>query len=247
LAKQVTKLNKLMKTKYKNINQTTTAGFGLVEVLTSMVITGILSVLISYAWNFMLSSNQKIEKEETRRIEMSRAMEAITTDIRMSQQVNKTAASTTTQLASAAITDSGTSNAFSPVLNIGTPVLYLEIPMVTGSADVDRVIYHVKPKESSDPWLGPQVLYRYGRVAGINGDIDPTSVAQDVAIADGIVSRPAPTCTSPAISSGLTTASENTGFYACVNNDQVAISIFGGLNGTKFYEAKGTITARAIK
>jgi hypothetical protein len=62
---------------------------------------------------------------------------------------------------------------------------------------------------------------------GSAGKSESATAAQDIAIADGIVSRTAPNCASPAILSGLTSASETTGFYACVDKDKADVSIFG--------------------
>jgi prepilin-type N-terminal cleavage/methylation domain-containing protein len=241
------KLDKSIKIKHLTINQT--AGFTLAEVLVSIVILGIISALISYTLGFMISSNQKLAKEQNRRTEISRALEAITNDIRMARNINKIAPNPITQIASAAVSDSNTAAAFSPTLNLGTPVLYLEIPLgicaATSINIVDRVIYDIRPKLSTDPWLGPQLIYRYGRTANEDGAVDPCSnPVSNIAIVDGIVSHSTPSCTAPAILSGVTDTSANTGFYACVNNDRVAISIFGELSGDNVYEASENVTTR---
>ena len=110
------------------------------------------------------------------------------------------AASTTDNLAT--ITATSNVNRFVPPLDTlgnrvwGTPVLFLEIPVICKKNDAlgiaqtygtERVIYSIKVKQSGEQRLGPNILYRYGRIADATDSIpcsgnDPVNVP----IADNI-------------------------------------------------------------
>jgi prepilin-type N-terminal cleavage/methylation domain-containing protein len=237
--------NKIMKHSSKHAS---TRGFSLIEILVSIVIAGILATLISYSLGFLISSDANARKDQSRRVEISRAMELIANDVRMAQRINRTSASLSSQIAGVAINSSNTANLFNPALNLGTPVLYLEIPLgvcpASGVDVVDRVIYDVRYKSQRDLWLGPQILYRYGRIANEDGSIDPCSLpVNNVVIADSLVSYSPPRCFSPAILSGAISAPQS-GFHACVNKDRVIVTFAGALSRGNVYKAQETFASR---
>jgi prepilin-type N-terminal cleavage/methylation domain-containing protein len=279
---QLTKLDKSMKSKYKNIiHQTSamphqdTAGFSLVEVLVSIVITGILSILVSFSLNFMLSSNQKLAKEENRRIELNRALEMIASDVRSAKRINKASTSTTTLSTNTATTGAiPVNNSISTnpaVPTFGTtniPALYIEIPLAACAAAA------AIPADSSDPntpaiaaapetTLATSVdrvvysvetaskkLFRYGRIPDEDGNIGCDSPIKNIPIATNIKQQTVQTAADCVTQLGTDAKrgaedTSSSGLRVCVNGSQAAISIFGDLDGGNVYEAKQTIAARA--
>jgi prepilin-type N-terminal cleavage/methylation domain-containing protein len=263
-----------MKIKHKNIFLKTSAtpsrnaaGFSLVEVLVSIAITGILSVLVSYALNFMLSSNQKLAKEDNRRVELNRALELIASDVRISKRVNKASSSTATNSADEAITANNaiaTNPAVPTFVTTNIPVLYVEIPLATCTAmaaipadpldpntpaiaaapatDVDRVVYSVETTSKK--------LFRYGRIPDADGNIDCGSTIKNVPIATNIKQQTVPEAADCVTQLGAgairgATDAGSSGLRICVNGSQVAASIFGDFGGNKEFEAKQAVVARA--
>jgi len=224
----------------------TPGGFTLIELLIAIVISGIVSTLISYGISLMVSSNQKLAIDQNGRVAINRGLNAIVYDIQIAQSVNlaTTVPTTTvpTTTVEAAITASRTRNAFNPPLNPSeTPVLYLELP---GCNVPERVIYSIRAKSSGEQRRGPNIIYRYGRIA-TNGDgsIDCSSAPiasaaiSDTILAPNIAPNIAPNCSSPAIKSGTS------GFYSCVSDNQVSIAIFGQLSGGSIYGVNRTTTS----
>ena len=262
------------------------AGFTLIELLLAIALTGIVSTIISSGISMMISSNQKLAAEQNRRLEVSRVLDAIVYDIQKAKNVNGTqnitiaadgtrtatpaanidaaitaaiaAASTTDNLAT--ITATSNVNAFNPPLaTLGTPVLFLEIPVICKRNDAlrieqtygtERVIYSIKAKQSGEQRLGPNILYRYGRITDADGNVDcrpnssdpllPRPISEPVftAIADKII---APTTNVPSCSATADNLSiGSNGFYSCVSDTQVSISIYAQLNNRRDSQ---TITA----
>ena len=205
------------------------AGFTLVELLVSIAITGIVSTMMSYGIGSMVSSNQKLGVEQSRRVEISRAIELISTDIQIAQVINPDA---TVQ---ATITAKNSANAFNPAINSSdTPVLYLELPICSGVPE--RVIYSIRAKSAGEQRFGPNIIYRYGRIADENGTIDCAATPVYSAIADRITAANiTPTCSSPAINSGTN------GFYSCVSDNQASIAIFGAVSSANTYALNRTV------
>jgi prepilin-type N-terminal cleavage/methylation domain-containing protein len=198
-------------------------GFSLPEVIVTMIIA---SLIISLAFGAFFSISQMInrmEVESERRVDLSRAFDFLTAEIRSSQRVNATAAAATTPLASI-ITGVGLSGIVS-----GTPVLYLEVPFSSppttscpaGGLSYDRVVYDIRPNPNH--WLGPRVITRYGRVPTAEGRIDPCRdpIANDVLVDNMTDNNPSPLppCPAPGVQTG------SGGFYACVTNGLVRLSL----------------------
>jgi len=213
----------------------TPGGFTLIELLIAIVISGIVSTIISYGISLMVSSNQKLAIDQNGRVAINRGLDAIVYDIQIAQVVKPIA---TVQ---AAITARNPPNTFTPPLDSSeTPVLYLELPGCSGVPE--RVIYSIRAKSSGEQRRGPNIIYRYGRIANGDGSIDCSSdPIASAAISDTIrAPNIAPTCSSPAINSGTS------GFYSCVSDNQVSIAIFGQLSGGSIYGVNRTITSGFI-
>jgi prepilin-type N-terminal cleavage/methylation domain-containing protein len=213
-----------MKIKHKNIfheksatPSRNAAGFSLVEVLVSIVITGILSVLVSYSLNFMLSSNQKLAKEENRRVELNRALEMINNDVRMSQKVSKTL-------------PTGMTN---PLGSDDTLVLYLEVPKTT-STDTDKVMYYLKTTGNK------REVYRRGVIPDANGSINSSTVASV------LIAREIANTVNSAVAATACDRDKGFYACVTDNQATVSIAgNLGG--GNSPYEATQTIVARATE
>ena len=221
------------------------AGFTLVELLVAVAITGIVTTAAGFGLVAILQSDNKAEAQTERRGELNRALSFIADEIRMARRVNTTDGTTTT--ASDAITTSSSNQSFSPSLgSIGTAVLYLEIPVgdCSGNPVVDRVVYDIRSNSGTN-WLGPRIIDRYGRIPTSDGTIDPCSTpVASKALVDSISDTgTAPTCSSPAVSSGAD------GFYACVEGRKVDLYINGKLTSdsgnTDTYSVNSSVFARS--
>ncbi|HCF25812.1 MAG TPA: prepilin-type cleavage/methylation domain-containing protein [Cyanobacteria bacterium UBA11049] len=216
-------ISKLFKVKKR------TAGFTVVELLIAILISTIVITIAGFALVTIASISQKAEAKIERRIDLSRAFDFMTHEIRMARRINRTdttVANGTTITLENVVTNSGLN--VSNLGSYGTLVLYLEIP-ITGNipascpsgspspTNYDIVVYDIRPKTGS--WLGPSTINRYGRIPKRDGTIDPCSdsVASDVlvdSISDTDVSL---SCNSPGVLSG------SGGFHACVNERQVEL------------------------
>lgn len=208
----------------------------LVELLVALIISTIVVILAGSAIAMVTSFNQEAQAKIERLIDLSRAFDFMSQEIRTARRINSTE---TTVADGASISVANVvSNAgmnLTELGNYGTIVLYLEVPITskipttcpTGSpnagqappspADYDRVIYDLRLNPTS--WLGPRIISRYGRIPNQDGSIDPCSnpISSDIlvdAIADSNI-NPTPTCNSPAVLFG------GGGFYACVNGGLV--------------------------
>ena len=267
---KILKLNR--QAKYDDPN----AGFTLIELLLAISLTGLVSTILSSGISMMISSNQKLAAEQNRRLEVSRALDAIVYDIQKAKNVNgtqnttvaadgtKTAtpaanigAAITAAIAAAStseITATSNVNAFDPPDTLGTPVLFLEIPVICKrnvalgieqtTYGTDRVIYSIRPKQSGEQRLGPNILYRYGRITDADGNVDcrPGLISEPVfaPMADKIIA-PTPTTNVPSCSATADNLSiGSNGFYSCVSDTQVSITIYAQLNNRRDSQ---TITA----
>lgn len=132
-------------------------------------------------------------------------------------------------------------------------VLYLEIPLTPITtpncpaggpnatspppepATYDRVVYYIYP-DSSNEWLGPRTIKRYGRNPNIQGTINPCSTPELETFIDSIsdsdidpnTSNNPPCPVAPAVRSG------KEGFYACVNGRDVSLYLRSKVATTQF-------------
>lgn len=236
--------------------QKPTAGFTLVELLVAALISIIVISMAGFGIVTILAINKKAEAMTERRIDLSRAFDFITNEIRMSRRINRTA-TTVANGTTITVDDVVTSGlSLSALGSHGTIVLYLEIPITSaipatcpaggpnaGSvpptpADYDRVVYDIRSNTTT--WLGPRVINRYGRIPKSDGTIDPCSdpISSDIlvdSISDTNIS-PTPTCNFPAVLSGTK------GFYACVNGRQVDVYLQSRVTDTEAHN----LTSRAV-
>jgi prepilin-type N-terminal cleavage/methylation domain-containing protein len=203
-------------------HQRSIRGFTLTEVLIATMIS-LIVIAAAFSGLIMISSlSRQAQVKIERRIELSRAFDFMTHEIRAARRINRTAtkiADGTTSLQDV-ITTAGLNLA--ALGSYGTIALYLEIPMTDTAScpvpkDYDQVVYDIRPNPSS--WLGPRIISRYGRIPESDGTIDPCSppVSSDVLV-DSITANdpsPVPTCVAPGVLSG------SGGFYTCVTKGLV--------------------------
>lgn len=240
--------------------QNSSAGFTLVELLLAALISAVVSSIAGLGIVTITTLNQRAEAKTERRIDLSRAFDFMSNEVRMARKINRTAttvANGTTITLADVVTSSGLS--LSDLGSYGTIALYLETPITStipaicpaggpnaglappAPADHDRVVYDIR--SGTNGWLGPRVIGRYGRIPRSDGTINPCSnpVANDTLV-DSIADTPAPansptpTCPSPAILSGTE------GFYACVDGGQVNFYLNSDLPGTEVHN----LTSKAV-
>lgn len=133
-------------------NQNPNTGFTLIELLIATSITTIVVSITGFGLITIVQNNSKAEAETLRRIELNRALDFIADEVKMAKSIANNAS---TNLGVAA-----------PGFNSAAkkPVLTLEIPGVS-----QRVIYYIKSPTSTDPWLGPRIVYRWGPNFNDNG------------------------------------------------------------------------------
>ena len=249
---------KISKLNQFNHTDNTSAGFTLIELLVSISIMGIVSALVGTGITFMVSSNQKLAAAQSRRVEVSHALDVISYDIRKAENVNGTqnyteAGGVKTPAPAATVTDAILADGGTVPTGF-TPVLFLKISIVCNDSTIipERVIYTTKAKIAGDGLVGPNVLYRYGRIADENDSIpcsgnDPVNVPIADNITPVVPAATTPTCVAPA----ATPAPEATGvgangFYTCVSDTQVSIALFAKLSDTLIYGDNRTITSGSI-
>ncbi|HCF29761.1 MAG TPA: hypothetical protein DEV81_21740 [Cyanobacteria bacterium UBA11049] len=225
--------------------RSSSGGFTLIELMIAMALTTIVVTAAGFGLVSMTDSNKKAEAKTQRRIETSRASDFMMNEIRMARRINTTTNITST--ASDAVTASNTATAFSPSLgSTGTIVLYLEIPLPPTTCGgspgptFDRVVYDIR--SSTNTWLSPRTINRYGRIPGNDGTIDPCSnpVASEALVDSISDTNINPTCTSPAVLSGAG------GFYACVNGQMVNLYLRSKVTSTENYDLSGKGFARIV-
>jgi prepilin-type N-terminal cleavage/methylation domain-containing protein len=209
-----------------------TIGFTLPELLVALLISLIVMAMAYSALNAIANLSHQSQIKIERRIELSRAFDFMSHEIRAARRINQTAtigADGITPL-SEVITSSGLN--LDSLGNYGTIALYLEIPMAVSDAscavtkDYDQVVYDIRPNPSS--WFGPRIISRYGRIPQLDGTLNPCSspIASDVVV-DTITAKnpsPMPTCSPPGVLSG------SGGFYTCVTQGLVDLYLQSALS-----------------
>lgn len=232
-------------------------GFTLIELLVAIIISTIIIGIAGFGMATILTMDNRAEASIERQVDLNRAFDFLTNEIRMAQKINFTAttvANGTTVSVNDVVASSGLNLA--DLGNYGTTVLYLEIPTSdppgvcpAGSpnaglappapSNYDRVVYDIRA--NTGVWLDPQAIHRYGRIPKSDGTIDPCSnpVAGDIfvdAISDTDIN---PTdCTSPAVLSG------SGGFYACTQGLKVDLYLRGRGNNVTAYNIASKAVSR---
>lgn len=128
-------------------NKKSSDGFTLVELLLAAAITTFVVSAAGFGLVTITEKNKKSQAETERRVELNRALDFISDEVRQAKKIAKVASTG----------DAASLSIVAPDFNDSgkTPVLTLEVPGVS-----QRVIYYIA--SSSSPWLGPKVIYRWG-------------------------------------------------------------------------------------
>jgi len=238
-------------------------GFTLVELLIAISISTMVIVIAGFALITITDVDNKAEAKIERQIDLNRAFDFMSYEIRMARRINRTANLVADGSPSSTVTigDVVTNAGLSVTTNIKTPtngkiVLYLEIPITNniptvcpagspnaGSpppapTDYDRVVYDIRPTTGS--WLNPRVIARYGRIPNVDGSIDPCKnpIASDILVDSISETDINPTCASPAVKFGAG------GFYACVNGSLVDLFLRGAIGNSENQNVTGRAFSR---
>jgi hypothetical protein len=230
-------------------------GFTLIELLVASLLV---SVVILVAWTGLLSvmnMTQVAEARSARQMELNRALDFMTNEIRMARFINQSATAkangSTVPLANV-VTSTGLP--LSALGSYGEIGLYLErdtnpnIPAICPAggpnagfpppspADYDRVVYDIRPSPSG--WLSPKILTRYGRVPSSDGILNPCS---NPIASDPMVDALAATRTPPACSGVL---SGNGGFYSCVTDNQADLLFQSAISNVGSRQVTSSVSTR---
>lgn len=230
-------------------------GFTLVELLIAILISTLAIVLAGFALVTITSFDNRAEAITERQIDLNRAFDFMSHEIRMASRINRTAtevANDSTITVEKIAEDAGIK---AKLGSYGTIALYLEIPIANVptscpsptppatvptdyQAGFDKVVYDIRPTTGS--WLSPRVIARYGRIPNADGSIDSCKhpIASDVlvdSISDADIN---PTCASPAVRFGAE------GFYACVNGSLVELFLRGAVSSTESQDVTGKAFSR---
>lgn len=154
-----------MKSNYKN-NQSS-AGFTLIELLVAASITTIVVSLAGSGLVSIMQNNSKAEAETLRRVQLNRALDFMSDEVRTAKTIAKDASANLATVAPG----------FNPLNK--TPVLTLEIPGVS-----QRVIYYTGTPSTTSVWFDPKapdakMIYRWGPIFGDDGQYTNTSKNND--------------------------------------------------------------------
>ncbi|HEY9781688.1 MAG TPA: type II secretion system protein [Leptolyngbyaceae cyanobacterium] len=225
-------------------NYQSSAGFTLIEFLVAMAITSIVISVAGFGLVTIMQRNGKEESENARRVELNRALDFISDDIRMASKV-KVASSYTISPASPAC------GSPTPV-----PVLHLTIPDSPTNNEIVYYFNDISNCTGNTPatkslWIKPAFIKRVQNVttttiAGSNGsELVDAITNEDVT----------PNCPTD-LSTVSPTPNANgkvKGFYACTNSSNpraVELHLLGNItdaygNFIKTYEVKTRVFARS--
>lgn len=182
-------------------SQKNSKGFTLIELLIAASLTTIVVSLTGFGLVTIMGNNKVAKAQTDRRVELNRALDFITDEIRQARPISTNASANLSTVAPTFISSGK------------TPVLTLQIPGVA-----ERVIYYIA--SASSPWLGPNVVYRWGPNFTASGQYNttaPSGWTYDplVDLIVNITPDPNPNCPTnwvpnPAVAS-------RTGFYSCVD------------------------------
>lgn len=202
---------------FKIINsQRASSGFTLIELLIAASLTTLVVGLSGFGLVSMTERNKTAKAETERRVELNRALEFITDEVKEAKPIAIDAFASLSTLAP----DFDSSSR--------TPVLTLQIPGIP-----QRVIYYIA--SASSPWLGPKAIYRWGPKFLNDGKYDPNDLDDPVNDPDnwnyellGDLITDTPLTSNPCDSSWslnppLTSAQ---GFYTCVDSTGRSAKIY---------------------
>ncbi len=223
-----------MKNYFKNLNnRKLTAGFTLAELLIGSYISTVVVGTLGYGLFMMMNANKTASAQSERRIELNRALDFISDEIRQAEKIEP---------------DGSSALASAPDFTLPSgarPVLVLKIANTS-----QRVIYYTSPADF--PWLGPNLIRRWGPDLDLDGRYINAGAPQNwnheplIDLIEDTVSTP--NCL-PGWSANPSSGA--TGFYACVDptGDMAEVHANGRVNkadgNSESYEVSAVTTTRA--
>ncbi|MGK7932782.1 MAG: hypothetical protein AB4041_15305 [Microcystaceae cyanobacterium] len=175
-------------------------GYTLFELLIAGSLTSLIISSSGLGWLGMVNLNQKSKAQSSISYNVNRAAEFIQEEIKTSAEIAPDAVSAVTSI-----------TGFTLPTN-ATPVLVLT------TTEGDHIVYYTQPV--SQPWVGPNGIYRWGYPLDENGNYDTTQSPSSELLIDNIDNSPT-TVICPSGWQSSTTNSLN-GFYACTQGTQLA-------------------------
>ncbi|BAC09885.1 PulJ/GspJ family protein [Thermosynechococcus vestitus] len=172
-------------------------GFTLTELLVAAAVGGIVVAMSGWAMVAILQNNRRVEQQAITRMNLSRALDFISDDIRSAIRISTTAPPDWKI----------PSGGYQLVMFVEKPADNLEEQENGQLATTTRVAYYTRPKTSSVVWRGPRILYRQ-KV----GDSTPN------ALIDGIANS-SPTCTNN-LPGAIDSGTEKGGFRVFVQHNR---------------------------
>lgn len=212
----------------------TTKGFTLPELLVAATISlGVVS-LGGFGLVSILTSSQVTNAQNERRMELNRALEFISAEVRQSEKIEKDVA------AAAKLSD------FTKNLPTGAQPTLMVYPESGGTP----IVYYVAPS-LNNTWRGPKVVYRWGPRIDNNGSyLDANTPSDwthepliDLIEENGVL----PTCSSGWSGNGTA------GFFACVNDTGNIAELYQqgrvvkNLGSSETYQVNTTTVTRPMK
>ncbi len=204
------------------------SGFTLTELLVGLIMGTIVIGGLGFGLVHLLRSTRTGTAFTGARNESARALDFISDEVKRAVAIENTAANANLVL---------NPNQFDPPNK--TVVFALDIPEVNSNADPDgdtvlfgvdddiatmeRIVYFLQA--AAAPWQGPLVLYRWGPPLDGNGNYTDGAWAEE-ALIDGIdnttLLASAIQCdTTPVTGGQITSPATPTGFYACIQDDDL--------------------------
>lgn len=213
------------------------AGFTLTELLLAASLTSVVIGAATFGLVAMLGDYTSKDTKLVQQRDLHRAIDFMAEEVRRAVNIER----------DAAIAFNEAKNTpglrFNPPAN-AKAVLALDLPGVA-----DEIFYYVTEPKSSSPWLGPQVIYRFGpnlnRRGAYTNASDPTRWT-----VEPLVDRIDDTAIAPSCANGdIPNPPDGVkGFYACVNPTGELVQIYlnsTSADGTEQYSATTQVFIRA--
>ncbi|WP_298611416.1 prepilin-type N-terminal cleavage/methylation domain-containing protein [uncultured Thermosynechococcus sp.] len=196
-------------------------GFTLTELLVAAAIGGIVVAMSGWAMVAILQNNRRVEEQAITRMNLSRALDFISDDVRSAIRISTTAPPDWTI----------PSGGYQLVMFLEKPADNLEEQDNGTLASTTRVAYYTRRKTSSVVWRGPRILYRQKI-----GDPTPN------ALIDGIADT-SPNCTNH-LTGAIDSGSDKGGFRVFVQHRRnVKLCIAGLVPSTGVVYQAETVAA----
>jgi prepilin-type N-terminal cleavage/methylation domain-containing protein len=205
-------------------------GFTLVELLVSLVITGIVISMTGSGLYTLMKANHRAQIETTDRLELEQSLAFMTDEIKMSQQVLTSLPSVNGAIH------------FQPASGSSRVKPILILSPSANSGLIHPIVYYIADPPNSSVWLGPRVIYRWGPTLlqngnysdGNNRDLTTLPIGTPVTyynevLVDRISDRAATTANiacEPSYSNAMPIVTDRLGFYACIATDNKSVKLW---------------------